>query len=86
MMRLEIPDREARRLLRLLDSQGRAERFPISVEQLRRAFGTAAPSRLERDGARVESVEEGRTNWANTPRITADETRVRTGQDRPGPR
>jgi hypothetical protein len=28
MVRLEIPDREARRLLRVLDSQGRTERFP----------------------------------------------------------
>jgi hypothetical protein len=86
MTRLEIPDREARRLLRLLDSQGRAERFPISVKQLQRALHTAAPSGLVRDSAQVENFEgceEERTNWADAPRITADEARMTAGQDRP---
>jgi hypothetical protein len=85
MIRLEIPDREGRRLLRLLDSQGRAERFPLTVTQLRRALQTGAPSGLVRDGAQKENFEgceEERTIWADNPRVTADEARMTTGQDR----
>jgi hypothetical protein len=46
MIHLEMSDPEARRLLRLLESNGRADRFPITVKQLRRFVAPLTPSGL----------------------------------------
>jgi hypothetical protein len=65
MTHIDMPDLEARRLLRLLESQGRAERFPTTVKQLRRTLGSPTLSASLASG---DAVGRGSRNGDHTSR------------------
>lgn len=66
MIHLEMPDPEARRLLRLLESHERADRFPITVKQLRRFVGPLTPSGLAPADSAVDGTGRNQNRLSQT--------------------
>lgn len=83
MVHLDMPEIEARRLLRLLESHERADRFPVTAKQLRRALVPLTPSGLavESSGDWTARREE-RSSQADGPRIGPDPPGATLGRDR----